>query len=56
MIACTFAIRVVGEKRRLFEEYTTAGNEVKAMLEKRYGKKQLKILVDDTLAAAWING
>ncbi|GIX71212.1 e3 ubiquitin-protein ligase RNF14 [Caerostris darwini] len=41
------------EKLSLFEEYTTGSDATKAELEKRYGKRMLKSLVEDTMSETW---
>jgi len=39
----------------VYEKYTTGSEEEKTQLEKRYGKRQLGLLVDTVLSEKWVN-
>ncbi|OXU22387.1 hypothetical protein TSAR_005079 [Trichomalopsis sarcophagae] len=43
------------EKKNLVKEYQEATDERKAELEQRYGKKQLQVLVENTMSENWIH-
>ncbi|XP_011257747.1 E3 ubiquitin-protein ligase RNF14 [Camponotus floridanus] len=43
------------EKQRLLSEYQSASNEKKAEMEKRYGKRQLQTMIENTMSENWIN-
>ncbi|XP_047119950.1 E3 ubiquitin-protein ligase RNF14-like isoform X1 [Schistocerca piceifrons] len=43
------------EKMRLVEEYRSADEKQKEVLEQRYGRRQLQLLVDNTMSEAWIS-
>ncbi|XP_015187398.1 PREDICTED: E3 ubiquitin-protein ligase RNF14-like [Polistes dominula] len=42
------------EKQQLVNEYQAASNELKLIMEKRYGKNQLQKLVENTMSENWI--
>ena len=44
-----------GDRLKLFQAYTDGSQSEKEELERRYGKKQMLTLVDDTLAATWLD-
>lgn len=48
---CSFSL---GDKKRIVEEYKTATGEVKAKMEKRYGKQALQRLVEESMSEEWI--
>ncbi|KAI4476388.1 hypothetical protein M0802_014875 [Mischocyttarus mexicanus] len=43
------------EKQQLVNRYQGASDDEKLQMEKRYGKKQLEILVENTMSENWIN-
>ncbi|XP_015124119.1 E3 ubiquitin-protein ligase RNF14 isoform X2 [Diachasma alloeum] len=43
------------EKQKLVNEYENASDTQKQMLENRYGKKQLQILIENTMSENWIS-
>ncbi|XP_078044143.1 E3 ubiquitin-protein ligase RNF14 isoform X2 [Augochlora pura] len=48
--------KIYSEKRQLVTEYQEASNERKLKMEQRYGKKQLQVLVENTMSENWIQG
>ncbi|XP_051171593.1 E3 ubiquitin-protein ligase RNF14-like [Leptopilina boulardi] len=42
------------DKQSLMKEYKNASPEGKLQLEKRYGKKQLQLMIDNTMSENWI--
>ncbi|KAI4476313.1 hypothetical protein M0804_013681 [Polistes exclamans] len=42
------------EKQQLVNDYQAASDNEKLLMEKRYGKKQLQILVENTMSENWI--
>ncbi|XP_043473027.1 E3 ubiquitin-protein ligase RNF14-like [Leptopilina heterotoma] len=42
------------DKQSLMKEYKNASPEEKLQLEKRYGKKQLQLMIDNTMSENWI--
>lgn len=45
----------VADKQKLVNEYENASDTQKLVLENRYGKKQLQILVENTMSENWIS-
>ncbi|XP_011501033.1 PREDICTED: E3 ubiquitin-protein ligase RNF14-like [Ceratosolen solmsi marchali] len=47
--------KITIEKQNLAKEYQEASNEKKSELEQRYGKKQLQMLVENSMTENWIH-
>ncbi|KAG8199404.1 hypothetical protein JTE90_000272 [Oedothorax gibbosus] len=41
------------QRKRIFDEYTHGDSSTKTSMEKRYGKRAIKALVEDTLSESW---